>query len=359
MNKTKLCVLFGGVSTEHDISLLSATAILRELDRARYDILPVGITKSGRWLYLPEWTEECMKNDAWQEQAGAVPVTLSVDRTRPGLFAQESEAFYPVDCVFPVLHGFNGEDGTMQGLLEIAGVPFVGCDTAASAMSMDKSITKLICANAGVAQADWIVFSAHELADAARCVERVEARFAYPVFVKPACTGSSVGVSKVKQRDDLMAALRDAAQFDAKILVEEFIDGREIETAVLGNEDAQVSCCGEILPAQEFYSFDAKYCDAASKTRIPAELPDEVAEETRRRALRVYHALGCTGLSRVDFFVTRAGDIVFNEINTIPGFTAISMYPKLFEARGIPFSALLDRLVEHAYAAHAARRNYR
>lgn len=360
MKKTNLCVLFGGVSTEHDISLLSATAILQHLDREKYQILTVGITKDGHWLYIPDWSPDIMPEDAWADCADAIPVTLSVDRTRRGLFAQDSNAFYPIDCVFPVLHGFNGEDGTMQGLLEIAGVPFVGCDTAASAMCMDKSITKLIAANAGVAQADWLVFSAPELNDMDRCVSRVEQKFSYPVFVKPACTGSSVGVTKAKSRDALKYALTCAAQFDAKILVEEFIDGREIETAVLGNEDAVVSGCGEILPAQEFYSFDAKYCDAASETRIPADLPPEVAEEVRRRALTVYHALGCTGLSRVDFFVKRADNsIVFNEINTIPGFTSISMYPKLFAECGISFSALLDRLIDYARSAYETNRKYK
>ena len=360
LKKTKLCVLFGGVSSEHDISLLSANAILQHLDREKYDILTVGITKEGRWLYIPNWNSDMMENDAWIHFADAVPVTLSVDRTRRGLFAQNSNAFYPIDCVFPALHGFNGEDGTMQGLLEIAGIPFVGCDTAASAMSMDKAITKLIAANAGIAQADWLVLSAADLTDCAHCIARVEETFTYPLFVKPACTGSSVGVTKVKGRDTLMDALRLAAQFDTKILVEEFIDGREIETAVLGNEDAIVSGCGEILSAQEFYSFDAKYCDEASETRIPAELPPEISEQIRVQAKRVYHALGCTGLSRVDFFVKRTdGSIIFNEINTIPGFTSISMYPKLFSACGISFSALLDRLIIYAMSAYERKRKYR
>lgn len=360
MKTTNLCVLFGGVSTEHDISLLSANAILQHLDREKYQIMPVGISKDGRWLYVPNWEPALMKEDAWERCADAVPVTLSVDRTRPGLFAQDGSAFFPVDCVFPVLHGFNGEDGAMQGLLEIAGLPFVGCDTAASAMSMDKAITKLLAENAGVAQANWLLFSPADLGDPARCVARVEEAFPYPVFVKPSRTGSSVGVTKVKDSDMLIDALRHAAQFDSKILVEEFIDGREIETAVLGNEDAIISGCGEILSAQEFYSFDAKYCDAASQTQIPADLPPDISEEIRRRALIIYHALGCTGLSRVDFFVKRAdGSIIFNEINTIPGFTSISMYPKLFAACGLSFSALLDRLVACAVSAHETRRKYK
>lgn len=353
-------MLFGGVSSEHDISLLSASAILQHLDREQYHVFPVGITTEGRWLYIPDEKLGSLENDIWASCTHAVPVTLSVDRTRHGLFAQDGNTFFPIDCVFPVLHGFNGEDGTMQGLLEIAGIPFVGCNTAASAMSMDKAITKLIISDAGVTQADWIVLTINDLENALHCISQVEEKFSYPVFVKPACTGSSVGVTKVKARDALMPALTYAAQFDSKILVEEFIDGREIETAVLGNEHAIVSGCGEILSAQEFYSFDAKYCDTASKTQIPAELPEEVTEEVRRCALRVYHALGCTGLSRVDFFVKRSDNsIVFNEINTIPGFTSISMYPKLWDACGISFSALLDQLIKKAFSAYEMKKKYK
>ena len=227
-------------------------------------------------------------------------------------------------------------------------------------MSMDKAITKLVVSDAGVAQADWILIRSHDLENPDRCISRVEDKFTYPVFVKPACTGSSVGVNKVKTREDLIFALRDAAKYDTKILVEEFIDGREIETAVLGNDDAIVSVCGEILPAQEFYSFDAKYNDEASKTQIPADLPTDVAEEVRRRALIVYHALGATGLSRVDFFVKRSDNsIIFNEINTLPGFTSISMYPKLFGALGIEYSDLLDQIVGHAMDSYEIRRKYK
>lgn len=362
MNKKNLCVLFGGVSTEHDISLLSVASILQNLNRKKYNILAVGITKKGQWMYCPELDIKTLADDAWVQDDSNIPVTLSVDRKMRGLFAQDkNHEFYPVDCAFPVLHGVNGEDGTMQGLFEIAGIPYVGCGTASSAMCMDKSITKLIVRDAGVRQANWVLIRAHTFEnDPEACIYNIEGKFTYPVFVKPACTGSSVGISKAKNREGLLYALREALKFDPKVLVEEFIDGREIETAVLGNEDARVSCCGEILPSREFYSYEAKYCDEDSKTCVPADLPHDVAEHVRESALKVYHALDCTGLSRVDFFVDRHDmSVIFNEINTIPGFTVISMYAKLFAHEGIPFADLLDKLIEFADAAYKTRQKYK
>ena len=357
MSKIKLCVIFGGVSTEHDISVLSATSVLRNLNRHKYDILPVGITRDGAWYYAPNLDLD--NTSAWVDSKGAVPVTLSANRAKKGLISLSDGAFFPVDCVFPALHGFNGEDGTMQGLFEVAGIPYAGCNVAASAMSMDKAITKLVVANAGVPQADFLCIYSRELSEMDACVKKVEDKFTYPVFVKPASTGSSVGVNKAKDRASLIAAFEDAAKYDVKFLVEEFIDGREIETAVLGNEDAIVSVCGEVLAEQEFYSFDAKYNDKTSKTQIPADLDEEIANEVRRLALAVYHALGASGLSRVDFFVCRDGRIVFNEINTLPGFTSISMYPKLFGAVGISYSDLLDKIIEFAFTAYENMRKYK
>lgn len=357
MQKIKLCVIFGGVSTEHDISILSVTSVLSNLNRDKYDILPVGITKDGAWYYAPNLD---LSNTAdWVNSEGAIPVTLSASRNVKGLVSLKDATVFPVDCVFPVLHGFNGEDGTIQGLFEVAGIPYVGCDVAASAMSMDKAITKLIVANAGVPQADFLCIYSKELSDIDSCVKRVEDKFTYPVFVKPASTGSSVGVSKAKDKESLISAFNEAAKYDLKFLVEEFIDGREIETAVLGNDDAIVSVCGEVLAEQEFYSFDAKYNDASSRTQIPAKLPEDVANQVRRLALIVYHALGATGLSRVDFFVCKDGRIVFNEINTLPGFTSISMYPKLFAAVGIAYSDLLDRIIDFAFRAFEVKRKYK
>lgn len=357
MSKIKLCVIFGGVSTEHDISILSATSVMKNLDRDKYDILPVGITRDGAWYFAPNLDLD--NTSDWVNSKGAVPVTLSANRTKKGLVSLENSDFFPIDCVFPVLHGFNGEDGTMQGLFEVAGIPYVGCGVAASAMSMDKAITKLIIANAGVPQADFVCIYSRELSDMDACVKKVEDKFTYPVFVKPASTGSSVGVNKAKDRASLIAAFNDAAKYDVKFLVEEFIDGREIETAVLGNEDAVVSVCGEVLAEQEFYSFDAKYNDSTSRTQIPADLDEKVANEIRRLALIVYHALGAAGLSRVDFFLCKDGRIVFNEINTLPGFTSISMYPKLFGAVGISYSDLLDKVIDFAFKAYEVNRKYK
>ena len=254
-----------------------------------------------------------------------------------------------IDVVFPVLHGANGEDGAIQGLLQIAGIPYVGPHIAASAACMDKCMTKLVADSAGVRQADWLLVtrSAFDHSMEAVC-EQVERKFSYPVFVKPAGTGSSVGVSKARDREGLAQALVTALSFDRKVLVEEFIDGQEVECAVLGNETPMASICGEIDAGADFYDYDAKYVSDCSNLYIPARIGDDVAEQVRETAVRIYEALGCCGLSRVDFFVKKDGQVVFNEINTIPGFTSISMYPKLFEASGIPYSQLIDKLLELA-----------
>ena len=245
-----------------------------------------------------------------------------------------------------MLHGENGEDGSVQGLLQIAGIPYVGPHVAASAACMDKTLTKLIADYSGVRQAAWHLVTRQGFArDAESVMNEVEKKFAYPVFVKPAGTGSSVGVSKAKNRGELSAALAQALEYDAKVLVEEFIEGQEVEVAVLGNENPFASICGEIDSGADFYDYQAKYISNCSTLYIPARIPDEVAENVREMAVQVYKAMGCRGLSRVDFFVKHDGEVVFNEINTIPGFTSISMYPKLFEASGIPYPELIDNLI--------------
>ncbi len=252
-----------------------------------------------------------------------------------------------IDVVFPVLHGENGEDGSMQGLLQIAGIPYVGPHVAASAACMDKTITKLIAGHAGVRQADWMLVTADEFEHSrAQTLAALEAHFSYPVFVKPAGTGSSVGVSKARSGEELAHALEAALKYDRKVLVEEFIDGQEVEVAVLGNDNPFASVCGEIDAGADFYDYEAKYISDCADLYIPARISEEASEQVRETAVRVYQAMGCRGLSRVDFFVTREGqEVVFNEINTIPGFTSISMYPKLFEASGIPYGELLDNLL--------------
>ena len=353
----KLAVLFGGVSSEHDISCLSAASILRNLDKDKYDIYAVGITREGKWYYCPTCDPDRIENGAWERMADKVPAVLTPDRGIHGLLLMhedKTEAVH-IDCVFPVLHGVGGEDGTMQGLLELAGIPYVGCGVAASANSMDKSITKAIVDTAGVRQAKYYLALRHDFERGAEGVVRAaaDALGAFPVFVKPCSQGSSVGVAKANDMLELAAGLTEAFKLDSKVLVEEFIDGHEVECAVLGNLRPVASTVGEIAPTQEFYTFDAKYKDESSKLYIPAHITEQQIETVRQNALRVYTALGCRGLSRVDFFVTHeGGEVVFNELNSIPGFTSISMYPKLFDYDGLRYPALLDRLIELALEEH-------
>ncbi len=343
-----LCVLCGGASSEHAVSLVSGANVLSNLNSDTYHVLPVVIDRAGDWFYLPSATPEQIREDKWQNTPGACKVTLSVCRSLPALIALDGSFDpIPVDMAFPVLHGKNGEDGTIQGLFEIAGIPYVGCKVLASSCGMDKTMTKLIVDRIGVRQAAWKAFTDRDVANCIdSCVQAVETALPYPVFVKPANAGSSVGINKAKDRAGLVSALREAAEHDSKILVEEFISGQEIEVAVLGNEDLTASVCGEIISGQEFYSYDAKYNDATSQTLIPARLEEAVSDAVRDAAKKIYHAIGATGLSRVDFFVTHEGqEVVFNEINTLPGFTSISMYAKLMNAIGISTPELLDRLI--------------
>lgn len=343
MQKLQLGILFGGASSEHDVSLKSAQSVTRGLNREKYNVICIGITKGGEWYYLPLVTPEEIGDNTWQTCEKHL-CTFSVNRARRGIICIDNGEFIPVDVVFPVLHGENGEDGRVQGMFELAGVPCAGPGCLSSAISMDKSITKLVAATTGVRQADWVLVTTSNYGDA--IIAEIEKKFTYPVFVKPAGTGSSVGTSKAKSREDLIKGLTDALRYGGKVLVEEFIDAREIETAALGNNEPEISVCGEIIPSREFYSYESKYVDNTSETVIPADLPEETAETIRSYAKKIYMALGCRGLSRVDFFVEKtSGEIVFNEINTIPGFTDISMYAKLFAACGIEFSKLLDRII--------------
>ena len=350
MRKLSVCILFGGISPEHEVSLRSAESVLNNIDHEKYNVFPVGITKEGDWILFGGKDYGMLPAGTWQSCDNNRRATLSPVHGQ-GLLSFENDCVVRerIDVVFPVLHGANGEDGAIQGLLQIAGIPYVGPHIAASAACMDKCMTKLVADSAGVRQADWLLVtrSAFDHSMEAVC-EQVEQRFSYPVFVKPAGTGSSVGVSKARDREGLAQALVTALSFDRKVLVEEFIDGQEVECAVLGNETPMASICGEIDAGAEFYDYDAKYVSDCSNLYIPARIGDDVAELVRETAVRIYEALGCCGLSRVDFFVKKDGQVVFNEINTIPGFTSISMYPKLFEASGIPYSQLIDKLLELA-----------
>ncbi len=356
MKKWNVCVLFGGISPEHEVSLRSAESVLNNMDKEKYNIFPVGITREGEWFYFAGTDYSQLPAETWQECLGNCPAVISPVRGQGlDLFTEDGLKTEPLDVVFPVLHGENGEDGSVQGLLQLAGIACVGPDVASSAVSMDKTLTKLVIDHAEIPQADWELVRNRDLNQHMDAIlDKLESRFAYPVFVKPAGTGSSVGVSKASDRERLANALKTAGFYDEKILVEEFIHGREIEVAVLGNGSPVASVCGEIDSGAEFYDYDAKYITDTSVAYVPARINDDIAEQVRDYAVSAYQALGCKGLSRVDFFVTFADNrIVFNEINTLPGFTSISMYPKLFSASGIDYSELIDRLLELAMEASA------
>jgi len=351
MAKLNVCVLFGGISPEHEVSLRSAESVLNHMDTEKYNIFPVGITKEGKWILYGGTDYAALPNGAWLEHPENRDAAISPVRGQGLLcFRGDCVESQKLDVVFPVLHGENGEDGAMQGLLQMAGIPYVGPHVSASAVSMDKTLTKLVADNAGVPQAAWRLVRNQELhSRMEQILDMIEQAFSYPVFVKPAGTGSSVGVSKAADREHLRTALSQAGAYDDKILVEEFIHGREVEVAVMGNDSPVASVCGEIDSGAEFYDYDAKYITDTSVAYIPARIDAEVEEQVREMAVKIYSAIGCQGLSRVDFFVTYEDNrVVFNEINTLPGFTSISMYPKLFGASGIAYADLIDQLLQLA-----------
>ncbi len=346
--KRTLCVLFGGRSSEYEVSLNSAYSVLTNADPARYTILPVGITKEGDWrLFTGDF--EKVRDGRWCEDLSALP-KITVDLT-PGahslLVLENGKAprSVKVDAIFPMLHGAYGEDGTVQGMLALCGIPCVGPGCAASVVSMDKTLTKLSVEKTGVRQAAYVVARAHE--EYSAIAENAEIHLSYPMFVKPARAGSSVGITKAKNREGLLEALAVAFREDAKVLIEETIVGREVEVAVLEEKGQYtVSDCAEIDAGVEFYDYNAKYVTDTSRFYIPARLPEDIRNRVRAAAKTIFCALECTTLSRVDFFVTDTGEIVFNEINTLPGFTSISMYPKLMMHTGMTYGELIDRLVQ-------------
>ncbi|MCI8649468.1 MAG: D-alanine--D-alanine ligase [Anaerotruncus sp.] len=354
MKKKTVAVLFGSISSEYEVSLLSAASVLRNIPRASYDVVMLGITKDGRWL---EYTGEIdlIEQDQWQQSGCTTPAILSPDRSVGGIqrFTPNGVETVKIDLVFPVLHGEHGEDGTMQGLLELTGIPYVGCGVLASSTCMDKEITHILLEQAGIATAAYEVVTQPMLEQFAQLEQRLATKLGYPVFVKPANTGSSVGVSKVRSADALRDALETAFRYDRKVLAEQAMVGAEVECAVLGNyEDCIASVVGEIVPHHEFYDYAGKYLDNSSDLYIPARIANEVSEQVRTTACRAFAVMGCTGLARVDFFVLQDGSIRINEINTIPGFTSISMYPKLFDTAGIPYDQLIDRLLQLAQKRH-------
>jgi len=350
MKKLSVCILFGGISPEHEVSLRSAESVLNNIDHEKYHVFPVGITKEGDWVLFGGKDYSMLPAGTWQSCEQNRRAAISPVHGQ-GLLSFENDCVVRerIDVVFPVMHGANCEDGAIQGLLQIAGIPYVGPHITASAVCMDKCMTKLVADHAGVRQANWLLVTktAYDHDYEAIC-NQAEEMFPYPVFVKPACTGSSVGVSKARTREELISALELALRFDHKVLVEEFIDGQEIECAVMGNDTPMASVCGEVDSGADFYDYDAKYITNTSNLYIPARIDDSIAERVRELAVKIYSALDCCGLSRVDFFVKKDGEVVFNEINTLPGFTSISMYPKLFEASGIPYSKIIDNLIDLA-----------
>lgn len=347
MSKQNLAVIFGGQSSEHEISCMSASNIIQCIDAQRYNIILVGITKEGHWVEAADLN--AVQDGSWRQSKTSI--VLSPDATRKGLYRMsedEKVQFVHLDVIFPVLHGLYGEDGTVQGLFKLAGIPFVGCGLFASAAGMDKLYTKIIVDTLGIRQAKYVPVYKEELPKMDEVVARVESALEYPVFVKPSRAGSSKGVNKAANREQLKSALIEAADNDRKILVEETIIGREVECAVLGNLDVKASGVGEILSADEFYDFDAKYYNSESKTLVDPPMPENMREQIREDAVKIFMALDGRGLSRVDFFLTESG-VVFNEINTLPGFTAISMYPMLWEAQGIPKKELVQKLIDLAF----------
>lgn len=352
LGKIRVGVLFGGRSAEHEVSLVSAESVMKALDRSRYTIIPVGITPDGRWFSDAEIFDDLMSKHYRKREQQCV---LSPDPITGGLQRWDDKTKLlrriKLDVIFPVLHGTYGEDGTLQGFLGLADIPFVGAGVLGSSVSMDKVVTKQLCSLAGIPVIHAVWFHSddfRENPDAVRTM--IEKNLKYPYFVKPANLGSSVGISKIHNRAELKKAILHAGRYDRKILVEQGVEGaREIEVAVLGNNEPRASVPGEIIPSNEFYDYDAKYVDGASESVIPARLPSSVVRKLQKMAIDAFQAVDCAGMARVDFLVVgKTGKIYFNEINTIPGFTSISMYPKLWEATGIPYPRLLDELIRFA-----------
>jgi D-alanine-D-alanine ligase len=347
--KKNVLVLFGGCSTEHEVSKVSAYTVIANIPEEKYNVIPVYITKEGRWL-LYDGSIDNLRNVPW-EKFGTSAV-LSPDRVNRGLLriVGDKVKYIPVDVVFPVLHGAFGEDGTIQGLLELSGLQYVGCGVLASAICMDKAYTKIIAEHIGMAQAEYVVLHTWDQENTDAGLKKARHKIGYPCFVKPANTGSSIGISKAKNKKELTAAIEAARSLDPKVIIEKAIVGRELECAVLGhNSDVKASVVGEIIPAGEFYDYDAKYNNNDSKTIFPAEIPEESTEEIRRKAVEIFKAVDGKGLARVDFFLeNETNSVIFNEINTIPGFTSISMYPALWQSADLPLPNLIDRLIEIA-----------
>lgn len=351
MNKLKIGVIFGGTSSEHDVSKVSGTSVIKNLNKEKYDIISIYIDKDGKWYTYEKPLEEVTILDIDADVSNDIKPIDNIEKILKS-----------VDVIFPVLHGLGGEDGSIQGLFEMLKVPYVGCGILASSVGMDKVYTKVIFEKANIKQAKYEYVRKYEdkyiyidkefneeVINLNELALKIEKNLSYPMFIKPSNSGSSVGINKVTNIEELKKAIEYAANFDKKVLIEEGIVGKEVECAVLGNEDVISSCVGEIKPAEAFYTFDAKYKNQESKVLIPADLPKEMSNRIRDLAIKAFKAIDGKGLSRVDFFANEKMDEIYiNEINTLPGFTTISMYPKLFENVGIQYTELLDKLIQLA-----------
>ncbi len=350
MSKLKLAVIFGGMSTEHDVSITSGTSVIKNLDKVKYEIYPIYIDKDGKWFKYSKKIDEIAVLEVGEEIKEKMPIS------NPMEYLQEC------DVIFPVLHGLYGEDGTIQGLIELLKKPYVGCKVLGSSICMDKVYAKIIFDKAKIEQTKYIyvkkenekyIYVDNNFNEYAynleKIAETVKRKLDYPVFVKPSNSGSSVGIRKAHNKEELIESIKYASEFDKKVLIEENINGREVECAVLGNDNIEASCVGEILPAEEFYTFDAKYKNVESRVVIPANIPEKVSEEIREKAVKAFKAVDGSGLSRVDFFIeNNTNRVIINEINTMPGFTQISMYPKLWDKMGVSYTELLNKLIDLA-----------
>lgn len=367
-NKIRVGLIFGGKSGEHEVSLASAQSVLHALDETKYDAVLIGITKEGKWLT----GGNPRQHNPLRQLVGATrsPLLKVTNGTNANLVntAMVSHSATEmttadalnasVDVVFPLIHGPNGEDGTIQGLLELADLPYVGAGVAASAVGMDKALMKALFRNAGLPVAEFLVVLRHKWEnEPEETIHEIETMIKYPCFVKPANLGSSVGIAKARNWDELTQALTNAALYDRKIIVERAVDAREVECSVLGNDAPIASLPGEVIPEREFYDYDAKYADAATRLIVPAELTGEQIHTVQELAVRAFQAIDCSGMARVDFFIEkRDGRVLVNEINTIPGFTAVSMYPKMWQASGLSYPQLIDRLLQFALERHADKK---
>jgi len=351
--KLRVGVIFGGKSAEHEVSLQSAKNIVEAMDKDKYEVVLIGIDKKGRWYLNEESRFLLNENDPKLIRLGSTDEELGLipGETDQLINVSKQQRIGEIDVIFPILHGPFGEDGTMQGLLKLSNIPFVGASILGSAVGMDKDVMKRLLRDAGIPIADFLVFNQHSIDDIN--FGQVTEKLGLPLFIKPANLGSSVGISKVEKEKDFLKATQMAFQYDHKIIIEEYIAGREIECSVLGNENPMASLPGEIIPQHDFYSYEAKYIDEkGAALEIPAKLPDDLIRKIQECAVKTFKVLCCEGMARIDFFLTNDNNIVVNEINTIPGFTKISMYPKLWEVSGIPYKELIDRLIKLALERH-------